>query len=149
MGVQRGKGNSGGNKSRRMENKNSKPSKQASTVMFVPWTSKGKLVGKLKAEEERVSELTGFKVKFQEEGGTPLWLMFSTNLVEGISCGRKKGKTCRQDDERKVDCFARSVVYDSSCDICHPPGRKRRMSLPEGWTRRQGDLHRGDQEIFV
>ena len=85
--------------------------KPVSTVMFVPWTSKGKLVGRLKEEENRLSGLTDFKIKFQEEGGTPLWLMFKTSLVDGMECGRKDCRTCRQDDERKVDCFARSVVY--------------------------------------
>jgi hypothetical protein len=63
--------------------------RKASPVMFVPWTSKGKLVGRLKGEEERLSGLTDFKVKYQEEGGTPLWLMFSTNLVEGLGCERE------------------------------------------------------------
>ena len=59
--------------------------------------------------------LTDFKVKFQEEGGTPLWLMFPTSLVEGLSCDRVQCRTCQQDDEKKVDCFASSVVYQSSC----------------------------------
>ena len=85
--------------------------KTASTMMFVPWTSKGKLVGRLKEEEERISMLTDFKVNFQEEGGTPLWLMFPTSLVEGLGCDRGQCRTCQQDDEKKVDCFASSVVY--------------------------------------
>jgi hypothetical protein len=97
--------------------------KAESTVMFVPWTSKGKLVGRLK--EERISMRIDFKVKFQEEGGTRLWLMFPTSLVEGMSCGRGECRTCQQNDEKKVDCFASSVVYQSSCEICHPPGRNK------------------------
>jgi hypothetical protein len=66
-------------------------------VMFVPWTSKGNLVGRLKEEEERLAEQTKFKIKFQEEP----------------ECGKKDCKTCKQDDERKVDCFASSEVYQS------------------------------------
>ena len=95
-----------------MEDKSTKQSKPASTVISVPWTSRGELVGKLKEEEGRVSDLTGFKVKVREEEGTPLWLMFSTNLVEGMSCGREKCKTCRQDNEKKVDCFSSGVLYE-------------------------------------
>ena len=102
-----------------------KEKKSASTVMFVPWTAKGKLANKLKEREDRLAELTEFRIKFQEEGGTPLWLMFPTSLVEGQECGRADCRTCKQNDERKVDCFASSVVYQSSCEICHPPGREK------------------------
>ena len=63
-GLEERKENSGRKSSRRLVNK---PSKQASTVMFVPWTSTGKLIGKLKEEEERVSEFTGFKVSFRRK----------------------------------------------------------------------------------
>ena len=94
--------------------------------MFVPWTAKGKLVSRMKEEEDRLSELTNFRIKFQEEGGTPLWLMFPTSLVEGMDCGRDGCRTCKQNDEKKVDCFARSTVYQSSCELCHPPGSKKK-----------------------
>ena len=111
---------------------------RASTVMFVPWTSKGELISRLKEEEERLVEMTGFKVKYQEEGGTPLWLMFSTTLVEGVECGRERCMTCKQNDDRKVDCFASSVVYKSSCQLCHPPGTEKDENSSTGMDKGEG-----------
>ena len=62
--------------------------------------------------------------------------MFPTNLVEGQGCGRGECKTCKQKDVKKVDCFARGVVYQSSCELCYPPGKEkepaRRMESGEG-----------------
>jgi hypothetical protein len=58
-GQRKGKGKEmAGKASRRMEGV------KASTVMFVPWTSKGKLISRLKEEEERLVGMTGFKVKY-------------------------------------------------------------------------------------
>ena len=96
--------------------------KGPSTVMFVPWTKRGKLAGAMKKEEDRLEKLTGFRIKFTEEGGTPLWMQFSTKLGGGGDCGRLSCFTCTQSEETKIDCFARSVVYESSCTICHPEG---------------------------
>ena len=82
--------------------------------------------------------LKDFEVKFQEEGGTPLWLMFPTSLVEGMSYGRGKCRTCQLKDEKKVDCFASSVVSQSGCKIYHPRGRSKKK-LRKGW--RVGLVH--------
>ena len=112
--LQKGNKKKGGNGSNRKE------SLIASTVMFVQWTAKGRLIARMKEEEERLAQMTNFKVKYQEQGGTPLWMMFSTKLGEGLDCGRDGCYTCKQDDEGKVDCFASSVVYQSTCQLCHP-----------------------------
>ena len=42
---------------------------KASTVMFVPWTRKGRLAGRLKEEEDRLAILTGFRIKFRRMEG--------------------------------------------------------------------------------
>ena len=88
--------------------------------MFVPWTVRGILAGRLKAEEDRLAALTGFRVKYAESGGVPLWRQFSTKLGDGLACGREDCVTCCQDDPLKMDCFKRSIVYESSCELCHP-----------------------------
>ena len=80
--LQKGNKKKGGNGSNRKE------SLIASTVMFVQWTAKGRIIARMKEEEERLAQMTNFKVKYQEQGGTPLWLMFSTKLGEGLDCGR-------------------------------------------------------------
>ena len=111
--------------SRRLEiNDNKSKPCPPTTVMFVPWTSGGKLVGMLKANEDRLSKITGFRIKFTEEGGTPIWRQFSTNLGGGGECGRVDCHTCKQGEEIKINCFSRSIVYESSCDTCHPGGNK-------------------------
>ena len=63
--------------------KNMNKIKGPTTIMFVPWTVNGRLIGALKAEEDRLAKLTGFRIKFVEEGGTPLWRSFSTTLGGG------------------------------------------------------------------
>ena len=59
-----------------------KPNKdmKAATVVFVPSTRGSILIQSLKDEEQRMSEITAFKVKFQEAGGTPLTNAFDKNL---------------------------------------------------------------------
>ena len=70
-----------------------------------------------------MAKLTGFRIKFVEEGGTPLWRSFSTTLGGGVKCNREGCVTCEQPDEKKLDCFSRSIVYESSCTLCHPGGK--------------------------
>lgn len=66
-------------------------------------------------------KITGFRIKITEEAGIPLWRQLSSNRLDGGSmCGRTGCVTCKQSDEKKLDCFQRSVVYESSCVICHP-----------------------------
>ena len=43
-----------------------------SIVVFIPSTRGGLLVGKLREEEDRMAGLTGFRIKFQEAGGSKL-----------------------------------------------------------------------------
>ena len=95
-----------------------------STIMFVPWTKQGKLCGELKKHEDRISKITGFRIKFIEEGGTPIWRQFSTKLGGGEACGRGGCYICKQDDDSRLNCFTRSTVYESSCLLYHPGGNK-------------------------
>ena len=48
-----------------------------STVMFVPNTRRGTLLKKLKEKEERLADMTGFKVNYIEAGGTDLGSVLS------------------------------------------------------------------------
>ena len=61
-------------------------------------------------------------MKYMEEGGMQLWRYFSTKLDAGQECGRVKCVLCVQRDEKKVNCFSRSVVYKSVCLLCHQDG---------------------------
>ena len=88
-----------------------KPGTQATnaTVVFVPSTRGSTLVRSLKEDEDRMAEITGFKVKFQEAGGSILANAFNTNLGSGQPCGRAG---CPQYDDSggKVDCKARRGI---------------------------------------
>jgi hypothetical protein len=44
----------------------------------------------------------------------------------------------RQDEDRKVDSFVSGVVYQSSCDICHPAERDISKDPARGMDRREG-----------
>ena len=47
------------------------------------------LVRKLNEEEDRMADLTGFRIKFQEAGGSKLVNCFEKDLGKGQHCGRK------------------------------------------------------------
>ena len=40
-----------------------------------------------------------------------------------MHCTREGCVTCEQQEEKKLDCFARSIVYESSCTLCYPGGK--------------------------
>ena len=62
---------------------------KTSSVMFVPSTRKSMLINKLKEKEEEWCQLTGFRIKYQEAGGTQLGNLFSEDLARDIPCGRR------------------------------------------------------------
>ena len=90
----------------------SKLKKAASTVVFVPSTKESVLVKSLREDEDRMEELTGFRVKYQEAGGSVLSNAFNKNLGNGKECGRKECPICKQ-AEAGVDCKARNIMYKS------------------------------------
>ena len=89
------------------------------TVVFVPSTRGGILIQSLKDEEDKMAEITGFRVKYQEAGGSILANAFDKNLGSGRTCGRANCPPCLETDG-KVNCKARSIVYESQCLVCNP-----------------------------
>ena len=83
---------------------------QPSTVVFVPSTKSGILAKKLRENEEKMSEKTGFKIKFQEAGGTRLEIMFSTDLGKGEHFGRSVCPPCNQNQENRQNCLTQNVL---------------------------------------
>ena len=57
-----------------------KAKRAAATVIFVPSTKGSMQIKSLKEEEEKMAELTGFKVKFQKAGGSKLVNCFDKDL---------------------------------------------------------------------
>ena len=83
----------------------SKLKRAASTVVFVPSIKGGILVKSLGDDEDRMEQLTGFRVKYQEAGGSPLSNAFDKNLGTGQPCGREECPICKQ-VEKGEDCKA-------------------------------------------
>ena len=54
------------------------------TVVFVPNTKAGLLHKKLREREDKLSEITGFRMRFQEAGGSQLKNSFNTYLEKVI-----------------------------------------------------------------
>ena len=98
----------------------SKLKKAASTVVFVPSTKGSMLVKSLREEEDRMEILTGFRVKYQEAGGSPLSNAFDKNLGTGQPCGREECPICKQVGTGE-DCKSRNIMYESKCKLCNPP----------------------------
>ena len=85
-----------------------------STVFFISSTKGGLLVGKLREEEDKMAALTGFRIKFQEAGGSKLVDSFEKDLGKGKHCERKPCPPCDSSDKRQ-NCRRRNLVYESSC----------------------------------
>jgi hypothetical protein len=89
--------------------------------MFVEQTKGGLLAARMKEVELRLREVTGFKIKVTETGGSKLQhLLPNTNPWAGGMCQRKECVTCGQEGEKKVDCFKRNLIYESSCTKYNP-----------------------------
>ena len=68
--------------------------------------------------EDNLSKLTGFRVKVVENGGNKLSQVLPIKTTSDMSCGRMDCWTCSQGDEKPVNCFRRSVLYESECSLC-------------------------------
>ena len=91
---------------------------KTSTVMFVPPTRGGILARRMRENEEKLSQITKFRVKIQETGGTRLASLFSTELAKGEHCGREKCQPCGSKSEGRTNCKTQSILYESKCEVC-------------------------------
>ena len=117
------------------------------SVMFVDYTVGGALVRALRDQEPRLAELTRFKVKIVELGGTALTSMFEKDLASGQICGRENCGTCQQGDDRPQKCFTRNVLYESCCQKCasdHPPKKPSPMEELNGADLYQQGVYVGE-----
>ena len=117
---------------------------QTGTVVFVPSTKGGILTRKLREREEVLAGLTGFRIRFQEAGGTQLANMFSTDLAKGKHCGRKVCPTCTSSDDKKPNCRARSLLYESSCTLCNPVQERKKSSHQEEEIKGRDGIYIGE-----
>ena len=98
---------------------------QASTVMSLPSTRGGTLLKKMRGNEPQMVDMTGFRVSYTELAGVKLGRIFTPNLSKGQPCGRESCQPCTKNDPDKIqNCRTRSILYQSACSLCNPPGRK-------------------------
>ena len=83
----------------------------------------------LKEKEDGLVRMTRFRVKIQEAGGTKLAAMFSTDLAKGESCGRDDCQPCGS--ERRPNCKAQSILYESACTKCNDPSSPQKQSTED------------------
>ena len=88
--------------------------KSAATVVFVPSTRGGTLVRMLMEDEDKMAEMSGFRVKYQEAGGSILANAFEKDLGSGQHCGRAACPPCQIPGERG-NYKNKNVVYESCC----------------------------------
>jgi hypothetical protein len=89
------------------------------SVLFVDNTIGGVLYKRLQESEDGSGSMSGYRVRVAEAAGTPLSVLLpSTNPWGPMDCQRDDCVTCKQDDERRIDCRRRNILYESECMVC-------------------------------
>ena len=106
----------------------SKSAAKVRSLLFVPYTEGGELARRLREEEEKLADVTGYKVKIVERAGQPLKrILHKSNPWEGEDCGRDNCLLCISQsgtDEKPHSCKKRNVVYQTTCRQCKSDGRE-------------------------
>ena len=91
-------------------------------TMFVDNTVNGELARRLQAAEDRLSRMTGYRIKMIETCGSQLCTLLPyTNPWSGSDCNRRDCYTCGQGGDKLEDCKKRNILYESSCSGCRVP----------------------------
>ena len=93
------------------------PALKVKSVIFVPRTPSSRLCKQLRAEEQRLAVITGYRVKVQDRGGTQLRrILCRKNPYREIPCGRQSCMVCK--NGKGGQCRRRNITYQTSCDNC-------------------------------
>ena len=92
-------------------------------VLFVPYTLGSELAKRMRAAEEKLMEMTGYKLKIVERSGTKLEeILHKADPWQGQDCGREMCMLCQTKrytgKHLTQDCFRRSLVYETWCISC-------------------------------
>ena len=102
-------------------NQKQKQKLETASVMFVPRTTGGTLIEKLRHEEEVISVQAGYKVKLMEKGGTKLGeMMIKSDPFSGSDCGREDCYQCltKHITCKWTPCWRRNITYVATCLRC-------------------------------
>ena len=108
---------------KKVEVEEKKEEKKVKAVMFTTYTHSSILAKKLRESEEKLGELTGYKIKVVERAGTKLVdLLTSSNPWGGTDCRREFCLLCETKEKtgrnKGQDCRKRSCVYEIWCKQC-------------------------------
>ena len=96
-------------------------------VLFVPRTKGGVLATRLREAEEKLAEITGYKVKVVERGGKMIVrCLHKANPWDGQDCDREDCLLCASQvggEDTKQSCKKRNIVYATICQECHHEGK--------------------------
>ena len=93
------------------------PATKIKSVIFVPRTPSSRLYKQLRAEELRLAEITGYRVKVQERVGTQLRrILVKKNPLPEIPCGHESCMMCK--NGKGGQCRRRNISYKTTCDNC-------------------------------
>ena len=104
---------------RQLTDRKAGPLPPTRSVFFVDNTAGGMLAKRFQQAEETTGDMTGYRIRITESAGTPMSMLLpSTNPWGPQDCLREDCVTCRQGDERRIDCRKRNILYESECTIC-------------------------------
>ena len=85
-----------------------------SAPVFIPATKNSYLLQKMKAEEDRMGNITWWKFKLVERSGVLLKeLLTKANPWDTSPCGRKKCLACPM-AKKPLNCKRRNLMYEST-----------------------------------
>ena len=107
-----------------------KQQEKAKAVLFTPYTNHSELAKKLREAEEKLEELTGYRLKIVERAGFKLEdLLHKSDPWQGQDCGRELCLLCetkqKTGKQKSQDCTKRSCVYEIWCMKCMADEEKR------------------------
>ena len=101
------------------KSKSNPEKKKIKAVLFVPRTEKGELLNRLREEEIKLADTTGYRVKLVESSGTQLArILCQRNPWAGQDCGRPDCLVCGESEAGGGDCKRRNITYVTTCITC-------------------------------
>ena len=105
--------------SQKNKKKSDPQNKKIKAVLFVPRTERGELLSRLKEEEAKLTDITGYRVKLVESSGTQLSrILCKRNPWAGQDCGRPDCLVCGEGEAGGGDCRRRNITYVKTCINC-------------------------------
>ena len=98
------------------------PRMDTRAVIFVEHTPGSTLAKKLRDEENKMAEVTGYKIRIVEKGGDRLdRMLIQADLEEGADCQRDDCRLCESKvitGKTKQSCTRRNLTYRAECLFC-------------------------------